>query len=160
MQQHEQIKDPHANGNDRDASDIAHRQKRFALVLSGDERVAQALLERLSQVEDSAANQSLSPSARQFFAFKKLYDLWVSEAQRASMLAPLFKPGHEHEAVRQGLDPSIAKIMGGLPSLHRAIAFAGLWREFFLRSNGSAFQYHGRRVDERSGRSSARILRA
>ena len=139
MQQHEQIKDVPANGDDRDATDILHRQKRFALVLSGDEQVAQALLTRLAQVEDSAAGKSLSPSARQFFAFKKLYELWLGEARRASMQAPLFQPGHEHEAVRQGLDPSIARVMGGLPSLHRALLLLVYGENFSYAATAQLF---------------------
>ena len=102
-------------------SDFLARQKRFALMLSGDDRVAQALVERFSQMQSNTPDSSLSASALQFFAFKKLYELWESEGQRAAGTASLFQPGREHEAVQQGLDPSIAKAMGDLPSLHRAL---------------------------------------
>ncbi len=117
MQQHEQREDDDSQSQ----IEILARQKRFALVLSGDDQLAQMLVDRLHMMGDSTSNSTLSPSALQFYQFKNLYELWMSKAKTTSGVAHIFQPGRENEAIQRGLDPSIAKIMGGLPSLHRAL---------------------------------------
>ncbi len=97
------------------------RQKRFAVILSGDDRAANMLVERLNLGEQGSSNQDPSSSAYQYFQLKKLYDLWRKETKNASHKAPIFQPGHENEAIQKGLDPTLAKIMGDLPTLHRAL---------------------------------------
>ncbi len=97
------------------------RQKRFALVLCGDEVLARKLVARLASSKSVEGGQNLAPSALQFFRFQKLYELWMSEVQSASADLHIFQPGHESEAIEKGLDPSMARVLGGLPSLHRAV---------------------------------------
>ncbi len=100
------------------------RQKRFALILSGDDRAANMLVERLSLMGDRSSNRELSSSAFEYYQLKKLYELWVNEVKDVkdlSQSAHLFRSGSENEAIQKGLDPSLAKIMGELPTLHRAL---------------------------------------
>jgi hypothetical protein len=97
------------------------RQKRFALVLTGDDRLADILVGRAAQARGRATDKILTPTAIQFFRYKTLYELWMGEAKKLPKRGDIFQPGRENEAIQKGLDPSIAKVMGGLPSLHRAI---------------------------------------
>ncbi len=100
------------------------RQKRFALILSGDDRAANMLVERLSLMGGRSSNSDLSSSAFEYYQLKKLYELWVNEVKDAkdlSQSAHIFRSGNENEAIQKGLDPSLAKIMGELPTLHRAL---------------------------------------
>jgi hypothetical protein len=97
------------------------RMKRFALVLSGDDQLAQMLIERLAILDGNAPRNNISSSAFQFYQLKKLYELWMSDTHKTSEVPRIFRSGNENEAIQKGLDPSIAKIMGGLPSLHRAL---------------------------------------
>ncbi len=97
------------------------RQKRFALVLCGDEALATKLVARLASMKGVEGAQNLAPSALQFFRFQKLYELWMGEVQSASTDLRIFQPGHENEAIEKGLDPLMARVLGGLPSLHRAV---------------------------------------
>ncbi len=100
------------------------RQKRFALILSGDDRAANMLVERLSLMGDRSSNLDLSSSAFEYYQLKKLYELWINEVKDAkdlSQSAHIFLSGNENEAIQKGLDPSLAKIMGELPTLHRAL---------------------------------------
>ena len=111
-------------------ADFLLRQKRFALVLCGDEAVATKLVRGAGEIREDFEGQPLSASARQFFHFKKLYELWTRETQRTSTQARLFQPGHENEAIQKGLDPAIASAMGELPSLHRALLVLIYGEEF------------------------------
>ena len=97
------------------------RQMRFALVLSGDDQLAQNLVDRLTMAGAGSEGNNLSASARQFYQLQKLYELWMGEAQKTPGVPGIFQPGRTNEAIQKGLDPSIAKIMGGLPTLHRAL---------------------------------------
>ena len=115
MQQHEQDQEGVKQREDW------LRQKRFALILSGDDRAANMLVERLSMMGNRSASPDLSSSAFEYFQLKKLYELWMHETKNPAGGAPLFQAGRENEAIQKGLDPSIAKIMGSLPSLHRAL---------------------------------------
>ncbi len=94
---------------------------RFALVLAGDDHLAKRLVQLLDQKTGKGAGQNMSPSAWQFFQFKKLYDIWMEEAQKTPAVEGLFAPGHENEAIQKGLDPSIARTLGELPTLYRAL---------------------------------------
>ncbi len=117
MQQNRQKRD----GQGEPQSEIVSRQKRFALVLCGDEVMAKRLVARLASMDVAKGEQGLSPSALQFFRLQKLYELWGSEAQGTPAELRIFQPGHENEAIEKGLDPSMAQILGGLPSLYRAV---------------------------------------
>ncbi len=101
--------------------DILARQKRFALVLSGDERQARLLVERLQQAQDVAGRKGLSSSALHFFQFRKLYELWVGETGGKPRSNGIFEPGRENDAIQKGLDPSIARVMGGQPFVQRIV---------------------------------------
>ena len=135
------------------------RQKRFALVLSGDDRAANMLVERLSMMGDRSVNPDLSSSAFEYFQLKKLYELWMREAKNPAGDAPIFQAGRENEAIQKGLDPSIAKVMGTLPSLHRALLLLIYGGTFFLCCNGPASGYFHRRIDGSFGECAAAILR-
>jgi len=102
-------------------SEAVSRQKRFALVLCGDELLAKRLVARLASMNVAKGEQDLSPAALQFFRLQKLYELWVSEDQGTTKELHIFQPGHENEAIEKGLDPSMAQVLGELPSLYRAI---------------------------------------
>ncbi len=117
MQQREQELDP---GEGRQ-HDNWLRQKRFALILSGNDHAANMLVERLSLMEGRSSRAEVPTSASEYFQLKKLYELWMNEVKGASQSSQLFQPGHENEAIQKGLDPSLAKIMGELPTLHRAL---------------------------------------
>ena len=100
------------------------RQKRFALILSGEDRAANMLVERLSLMGDRSSNPDLSSSAFEYYQLKKLYELWINEIKDVTDLSQsphIFQAGNENEAIQKGLDPSLAKIMGALPTLHRAL---------------------------------------
>lgn len=118
------------SGDNGEQWELLLRQKRFALVLTGDDHLANRLLQRLSDMREDMPNGTLSPSALQFYSFKKLYELWMGEASRTTQVAHIFQPGRENEAIQKGLDPSIAKVMGGLPSLHRALLLLIYGEEF------------------------------
>ncbi|MCP4934205.1 MAG: hypothetical protein GY927_08370 [bacterium] len=97
------------------------RQKRFALVLSGDDRAANMLVERLTLMGGRSPNSDLSSSAFEYYQLKKLYELWVNEVKDIEQSTLIFQAGYENEAIQKGLDPSLAKILGELPTLHRAL---------------------------------------
>lgn len=101
------------------------RQMRFALVLSGDSVRARQLVAQLlklqNQMPESEIQPQLSPAARLFLSFSKLYELWHMEKQNKSAKAPVFQPGGEREAIQNGLDPQLARAMGALPSQHRLL---------------------------------------
>ena len=65
MQQHEQDQE----GMKRRENWL--RQKRFALVLSGDDRAANMLVERLSMMGDRCAYPDLTSSAFEYFQLEK-----------------------------------------------------------------------------------------
>ena len=117
MQQYEQNLQEVGGGG----SENLLRQKRFALVLTGEDRLAELLVERLALQGDSAPETGSTPAALRFFAFKKLYELWMAEAKNNAPTTSIFVAGGENEAIQKGLDPSIAKTMGEMPSLHRAL---------------------------------------
>jgi len=111
----------HQHKQDLDEGRARLRQKRLALILTGDDRTADMLVERSSLAGAQSSGAEVSSSAFEYFQLKKLYELWISEPKDARSSAPIFEAGRANDAIQKGLDPSIAKIMGELPTLHRAV---------------------------------------
>jgi hypothetical protein len=97
------------------------RLKRFALVLTGDDARADLLLARLGEQVDLPRPGEVAPGALQFLQFRRLYDLFQGMERGKPASAGLLAPGNANEAIRKGLDPQIAAVMGSLPSQHRAL---------------------------------------
>ncbi len=109
---------------------------RFALVLSGDVQIARRLVDKLTGAGLEVPDKNMSPSAYQFYQLKNLYELWNLEAGKPRETPALFRPGHEIEAIQCGLDPSIARVMGRLPSLHRALLLLIYGEKFSYAATG------------------------
>lgn len=118
MQGHHQNGDRGADGAPYDA---VLRLKRFALVLTGDDARAELLLARLAEQVDLPQPGDIAPGTLQFLQLRRLYELFQSQERGKPVAAGLFAPGSANEAIRKGLDPQIAAIMGSLPSQHRAL---------------------------------------
>jgi len=99
------------------------RLKRFALLLTGDDAVADDLVVALvwENVAAETENGAMSAGAREYMQFRRLFEIWEHDGKQKATEAHLFQPGYDEEAIRKGLDPSIAALLGTLPALHRAV---------------------------------------
>ena len=101
--------------------DLMMRQKRFALILSGDDQWAEQSVQHLVRLNGGRGQGKMSAAAFQFYQLKKLYEMWMEEGKQVSSSQNIFQTGQENEAIQRGLDPTIARLLGELPSLHRAM---------------------------------------